>query len=315
MVKCDATDSILDLVGDTPVIRLNKVVPREAATVWAKLEILNPAGSIKDRICLSMIEAAEKEGKITPGRSVIVEPTSGNTGIGLAIVCAVKGYRLILTMPDDMSLERRLLLAAYGAELILTPAEEKMEGAVHKAEKIVQENPNALMPQQFRNPANPQTHRLSTGPEILEQVPGEIHAFVAGVGTGGTVTGVGEVLRNRFPSIHIIAVEPAESAVLSGGTANIHAIQGIGAGFVPEVLNTDIYDEIMTITGKEAKAFTKLLCSREGLLVGISSGAAAFAAVRIAKRLGPQKQVVTILCDTGERYLSTGIFSDVESDD
>lgn len=314
MAGYNATDSILDLIGDTPVIRLNKVVPEGAAAVWAKLEVFNPAGSVKDRICLSMIEAAEKEGKITPGRSVIIEPTSGNTGIGLAIVCAVKGYRLILTMPDDMSMERRLLLAAYGAELVLTPAEEKMEGAVRKAEEIIEENPNAFMPQQFRNPANPQTHRVTTGPEILEQVPGEIHAFVAGVGTGGTITGVGEVLRKKFPDIHIVAVEPAESAVLSGGRANTHDIQGIGAGFVPEVLNTGIYDEIMTITGKEAKAFTKLLCSGEGLLVGISSGAAACAAVRVAKRLGPQKQVLTILCDTGERYLSTGVFSSAEPD-
>lgn len=313
MTKYNATDSVLNLVGDTPVIKLNKVVPKGAATVWAKLEILNPAGSVKDRICLSMIEAAEKEGKITPGKSIIVEPTSGNTGIGLAIVCAVKGYRLILTMPDDMSIERRLLLAAYGAELILTPAEEKMEGAVRKAEEIVQENPNTFVPQQFKNPANPKIHRLTTGPEILEQVPGEVHAFVAGVGTGGTITGVGETLRKKFPGIHIVAVEPAESAVLSGGRANTHAIQGIGAGFVPEVLNTSIYDEIMTITGKEAKAFTKLLCSREGLLVGISAGAAVCAAVMVAKRFGPQKQVVTILCDTGERYLSTGVFSDVES--
>lgn len=311
MTKDDtsAKDNVLDLVGNTPIIKLNKVVSEGAATVWAKLEIFNPAGSVKDRICLSMIEAAEKEGKIAPGRSVIIEPTSGNTGIGLAIVCAVKRYRLILTMPDDMSLERRLLLAAYGAELILTPAEEKMEGAVRKAEEIIQENPDAYMPQQFKNLANPQTHRVTTGPEILEQVPGEVHAFVAGVGTGGTITGVGEVLRRKFPNIHIVAVEPAESAVLSGGRANTHAIQGIGAGFVPEVLNTSIYDEIMTITGKEAKDFTKHLCSREGLLVGISSGAAAFAAVRVAKRLGPKKQVVTILCDTGERYLSTGVFS------
>jgi cysteine synthase len=307
-----AVDSILNLVGDTPVVRLNKIVPFGASTVWAKLEILNPAGSVKDRICLGMIEAAEKEGKITPGRSIIVEPTSGNTGIGLALVCAVKGYRLILTMPDDMSLERRLLLAAYGAELILTPAEEKMEGAVRKAEKIVRENPDAFMPQQFKNLANPQIHRLTTGPEILEQVPGEIHSLVAAVGTGGTITGVGEVLRKKFPHIHIVAVEPAESAVLSGGQANVHDIQGIGAGFIPEVLNTSIYDEVMTITGKEAKAFTRLLCSREGLLVGISAGASALAAVRIAGRLGPQKQVVTILCDTGERYLSTGIFSTAE---
>jgi cysteine synthase A len=310
-IESTAVDSILDLIGGTPIIRLREVVPKGAATVWAKLENLNPAGSVKERICLKMIEVAEEEGKIKPGKSTIVEPTSGNTGIGLALICAVKGYRLILTMPDDMSLERRLLLAAYGAELVLTPAEEKMEGAVRKAEEIVRENKDAFMPQQFKNPANPEMHRLTTGPEILEQVPGEIHAFVAGVGTGGTITGVGEVLRKKFPNIHIVAVEPAESAVLSGKKANVHDIQGIGAGFVPEIL-AKIYDEVMTITGKEAKAFTKLLARREGLLVGISAGAAGLAAVRVAERLGSGRQVVTIFCDTGERYLSTGVFSEQE---
>ncbi|MGH7807577.1 MAG: cysteine synthase A [Thermodesulfobacteriota bacterium] len=312
MKNFSTVNSVLDLIGRTPVIKLNKVVPRRAATVWAKLENLNPAGSIKERICLKMIEVAEQERKITPGKSVIVEPTSGNTGIGLALVCAVKGYRLILTMPDDMSLERRLLLGAYGVELILTPAEEKMEGAVQRAEAIVRENPDAFMPQQFKNPANPDVHTLTTGPEILEQIPGEIHAFVAGVGTGGTITGVGEVLRKRFPSIHIVAVEPAESAVLSGKKPNVHDIQGIGAGFIPEILNTRIYDELMTISGREAKAFTKLIAKEEGLLVGISAGAAGLAAVRVAERLGQGKQVVTIFCDTGERYLSTDVFSENE---
>lgn len=312
MKNFSTVNSVLDLIGRTPVIKLNKVVPRRAATVWAKLENLNPAGSIKERICLKMIEVAEQERKITPGKSVIVEPTSGNTGIGLALVCAVKGYRLILTMPDDMSLERRLLLGAYGVELILTPAEEKMEGAVQRAEAIVRENPDAFMPQQFKNPANPDVHTLTTGPEILEQIPGEIHAFVAGVGTGGTITGVGEVLRKRFPSIHIVAVEPAESAVLSGNKPNVHDIQGIGAGFIPEILNTRIYDELMTISGREAKAFTKLIAKEEGLLVGISAGAAGLAAVRVAERLGQGKQVVTIFCDTGERYLSTDVFSENE---
>lgn len=310
MKVAPCVNSVLELIGDTPVIRLKKVVPKKAATVWAKLENLNPAGSIKERICLRMIEAAEKEGRISPGRSLIVEPTSGNTGIGLALVCAVKGYRLILTMPDDMSMERRLLLAAYGAELVLTPAEEKMEGAVRKAEEIVRKNPDAFMPQQFKNPANPEAHRLTTGPEILEQIPGEIHAFVAGVGTGGTITGVGEVLRKRFPNIHIVAVEPAESAVLSGKEANVHDIQGIGAGFIPDTLNTGIYDEVITITGKEAKAFTKAIAREEGLLVGISAGAAGLAALRVAERLGQGKQVVTIFCDTGERYLSTDVFKE-----
>ncbi len=308
-------DNILSLIGDTPVIKLNKIAPKGAAAVWAKLENCNPAGSVKDRICLSMIEAAEKKKKIKPGSSIIVEPTSGNTGIGLALICAVKGYRLILTMPEDMSLERRLLLAAYGAELVLTPADDKMVGAVKKAEEIVQENKNAFMPQQFKNPFNPEIHRLTTGPEILKQVPGEIHAFVAGVGTGGTITGVGEVLRKKFPNIYIVAVEPTESAVLSGGRANVHDIQGIGAGFVPEVLNTKIYDEVITITGEDAKRFTRFISRKEGLLVGISAGAAALAAVRVAERLGNERQVITIFCDTGERYLSTGIFSKDEYDD
>ncbi len=307
-----SVNSVLDLIGNTPVIRLKKTVPKMAATVWAKLENLNPAGSVKERICLRMIEVAEREGKIRPGKSVIVEPTSGNTGIGLALLCAVKGYRLILTMPDDMSLERRLLLAAYGAELVLTPAEEKMEGAVRVAENIVKEDPNAFMPQQFKNKANPEAHRLTTGPEILEQVPGEIHAFVSGVGTGGTITGVGEILKKHFPQIHIVAVEPAESAVLSGKEPHVHDIQGIGAGFVPDILNTKIYDEIITISSREARAFTKLLAKEEGLLVGISAGAAGLAAVRIAERLGPSKQVVTIFCDTGERYLSTEVFKEIQ---
>jgi cysteine synthase A len=310
MKALPVVDNILDLIGNTPVIKLRRVVPEGAATVWAKLENFNPGGSVKDRICLHMIEVAEKEGKIQPGKSIIVEPTSGNTGIGLALVCAVKGYRLILTMPEDMSLERRLLLAAYGAELVLTPAHEKMEGAVKKAEEIVRENKDAFMPQQFKNPANPEAHMLTTGPEILEQISGEIHAFVAGVGTGGTITGVGKVLRERFPDVYIVAVEPAESAVLSGKEANVHDIQGIGAGFIPDILADDIYDEVMTISGKEAKAFMRLLAKKEGLLVGISAGAAGLAAVRVAERLGRGKQVVTIFCDAGERYLSTGFFSD-----
>jgi cysteine synthase A len=256
-----------------------------------------------------MIEAAEREKKIHPSKTIVVEPTSGNTGIGLALVCAVKGYRLILTMPDDMSIERRLLLAAYGAELILTPAEEQMEGAVRKAEEIVCNNSDAFMPQQFKNPENPETHRKTTAPEILEQFPGEIHAFVAGVGTGGTITGTGAVLKGKFPNILIVAVEPAECAVLSGKKASVHEIQGIGAGFIPEILNTSIYDEIITITGEEAKKFTRLIARKEGLLVGISAGANGLAAARIAERLGPGKQVLTVFCDTGERYLSTGVFN------
>jgi cysteine synthase A len=301
-------DNILDLIGGTPIIKLSNVVPEGSAAVWAKLENLNPAGSVKERICLRMIEAAEKAGAIEPGKSVIVEPTSGNTGIGLALVCAVKGYRLILTMPDDMSLERRQLLTAYGAELVLTPAPEQMEGALRRAEELLKENPGSFMPQQFRNRENPAAHREGTGPEILEQMEGGIDAFVAGVGTGGTMTGVGEILRRTFPGIYIAAVEPEESAVLSGGRPRVHEIQGIGAGFVPEILNREIYDEVIRINGKEAKRFTRELALREGLLIGISAGAAGAAALKVAKKLGKGKNVVTIFCDTGERYLSTGLF-------
>lgn len=301
-------DNILDLIGSTPIIKLNNVVPEGAAEVWAKLENLNPAGSVKERICLGMIEAAEEKGILTPGKTVIVEPTSGNTGIGLALVCAVKGYRLILTMPDDMSLERRQLLTAYGAELILTPASKQMEGAVKKAEEIINEHPDSFMPQQFKNPANPETHRLTTGPEILEQMPEGIDAFVTGVGTGGTVTGAGKVLRKEYPDIYLAAVEPRESPVLSGGKSHLHEIQGIGAGFIPEILDRDIYDEVIQVSGNEAKSFTRELALREGLLVGISAGAAGFGALKIATKLGKGKKVVTIFCDTGERYLSTGLF-------
>ncbi len=306
------SDNILEQIGCTPVIHLRRVIPSGVATVWAKLEYLNPGGSVKDRICLSMISRAEEKGLIKPGRNIIVEPTSGNTGLGLALVCAVKGYRLILTMPDDMSIERRMLLTAYGAEVVLTPAEQKMGGAVRKAEELVQANPGAFMPQQFSNPANPAIHRATTGPEILSQVPGEIHGLVVGVGTGGTIMGVGEVLKSRFPHIYITAVEPAESAVLSGEGAHVHDIQGIGAGFVPEILDTSIYDEVHKVSGEEAKSFTRLLARKEGLFVGISSGAACLAALRLAERLDSDKQVVTIFCDTGERYLSTGLFSNVE---
>ncbi|MFI5322795.1 MAG: cysteine synthase A [Thermodesulfobacteriota bacterium] len=301
-------DNILELIGGTPLIRLNKIVPEGSASVWAKLENLNPAGSVKERICLSMIEDAEKRGIIKPGKSLIVEPTSGNTGIGLALVCAVRRYRLILTMPDDMSLERRQLLTAYGAELILTPAEEQMEGALRKAEEILKEHPGSFMPQQFKNTENPGAHREGTGPEILEQMDGGIDAFVAGVGTGGTITGVGEVLRKNNPHIYIAAVEPEESPVLSGGKSHVHEIQGIGAGFIPEILDREIYDEVIKVSGDEAKHFTKEVALKEGLLVGISAGAAGVAALRVAKKLGKGKNVITIFCDTGERYLSTGVF-------
>jgi cysteine synthase A len=279
-----------------------------SATVWAKLERANPGGSVKDRIGLAMIEAAERDGLLKPG-GVIVEPTSGNTGIGLAMVAAVKGYRLILTMPDTLSVERRTLLAAYGAELVLTPGAEGMKGAIAKAEELVRDNPGSFMPQQFKNPANPEVHRRTTAVEILHQVEGPIHAFVAGVGTGGTVTGVGEVLKERYPAVQIVAVEPANSPVLSGGQPGSHKIQGIGAGFVPGVLDMDVMDEVITVANEEALEAARRLAREEGLLVGISSGAAAFAALRVAERLGGGKTVVVILPDTGERYLSTDLFS------
>lgn len=298
-------ESILDLIGETPVVRLRRVVPDGAATVWAKLERANPAGSVKDRIGKAMIEAAEEAGELRPG-SVIVEPTSGNTGIGLAMVAAVKGYRLILTMPDTMTPERRALLKAYGAELVLTPGDDGMKGAIARAQEMVRKH-GYFMPQQFMNPANPEVHRRTTAREILEQV-GHVDAFVAGIGTGGTITGVGEVMRERLPEALIVAVEPAGSPVISGGQAGKHKIAGIGAGFVPEVLNTGIIDEIMTVEDDDAWEMTRRLAREEGILAGASSGAAAWAAVQIARRLGPGKVVVAVLPDTGERYLSTTLF-------
>lgn len=304
----NVVDSILDLIGNTPVIRLNNFITPDTATIWAKLENLNPAGSIKERICMSMIEAAEKDGEINPESTVLVDATSGNTGIGLALVCAIKGYKLILTMPDDKSMERRLLLAAYGAEVVLTPAEELMEGAINKALEIAETTPGSFMLNQFNNKENTKTHRLTTGTEIIDQIPEKIDAFVAGVGTGGTITGAGEILKEHYPDIHLIAVEPKECAVLSGGEANVHEMQGIGPGFIPEILNMGIYDEIITVSTEEASIFTKEIALKEGLLVGISAGAAGFAAMQVAKRLGKGKNVVTIFCDTGERYLSTGLF-------
>lgn len=302
-------ENVLDLIGWTPVVKLRRLPREDDATIWAKLESFNPGGSVKDRICLAMIEAAEKEGLISPG-STIVEPTSGNTGVGLAMVCAVKGYRLILTMPETMSLERRNLLAAYGAKLELTPGSEGMRGAIKRAEEIVQKNKNYFMPQQFKNKANPQIHRQTTAQEILEQVKGRIDAFVAGVGTGGTITGVGEVLKKKLGKVKVVAVEPARSPVLSGGSPGPHKIQGIGAGFVPEVLNTSVIDQIIKVQDEEAIETARLLAKKEGLLVGISSGAAAFAALQVARELGRGKVVVVILPDTGERYLSTGLFSE-----
>jgi cysteine synthase len=300
-------ESALGLIGCTPMVRLRRLPQKEDAAIWAKLESFNPGGSVKDRICLSMIEAAEKEGKIREG-TTIVEPTSGNTGIGLAMVCAVKGYRWILTMPETMSVVRRALLAAYGAQLELTPGNEGMRGAIRRAEEIVAKNAGFFMPQQFKNPANPQVHRETTVKEILSQIREKIDAFVGGVGTGGTITGVGEVLKKKLSQVKIVAVEPARSPVLSGGNPGPHKIQGIGAGFVPEVLNTSIIDQIIAVQDEEAASTARRLAKEEGLLVGISSGAAAFGALQVARELGQGRTVVVLLPDTGERYLSGGLF-------
>ncbi len=298
--------TILDMVGGTPLLRLPRLEPTGGAQLYAKAEQLEPAGSVKDRICLAMIEAAERDGRLPPGGTV-VEPTSGNTGIGLALVCAVKGYPLVLTMPASMSLERRQLLASFGAEIVLTEPEEAMEGAIRAAKAIAEER-GAFMPMQFQNPANPAAH-LVTGEEVLASLDAEgvaIDAFVAGVGTGGTITGVGRTLRQRWPALDIVAVEPEASAVLSGKPPGPTKIQGLAAGFVPEVLDTGIYDRVVTVSDRDAWETKLRLGREEGLLVGISSGANVFAAIALAKRLGPGKRVLTFLCDTGERYFSLG---------
>lgn len=298
-------DSVLELIGNTPLVRLNRIVGEEAAELYGKMENLNPGGSVKDRIALAMIRDAEEKGLLSPG-ATIVEPTSGNTGIGLAMVCAAKGYKLILTMPDTMSIERRRLLASFGARLVLTPGEEGMRGAVAHAERIAAETPGAFMPQQFKNPANPEVHRRTTGPEIVEALGGVPDAFVAGVGTGGTITGVGRFLKERSPDVLVVAVEPERSPVLSGGEPGSHRIQGIGAGFVPEVLDTGVYDRVVRVRDEDAWEMRKTLARREGLMVGISAGANVFAAAGVARELGKGRRVVTILPDTGERYLSCG---------
>lgn len=300
--------SILNLIGNTPMMKLSRVVREGDAEVWAKLEGFNPGGSVKDRPALAMIEDAEKTGRLKKGMK-IVEPTSGNTGIGLAMVAAVKGYTIILTMPESMTVERRRLLEAYGAELVLTPADRGMRGAIEKSDEIVASGPGYFKPDQFGNPANPAAHRRTTSKEIMASMGAKkIDAFVAGVGTGGTITGVGEVLKKKYKGIRVFAVEPAGSPVLSGGQPGRHMIQGIGAGFVPKILNTKVYDEIIQVTNDQAADMTKRLAQEEGLLVGISSGAACWAALEVAARLGKGKRVVTLFPDVGERYLTTGIF-------
>jgi len=302
---------VLDLVGRTPMVCLNRLPEGPGVTLWAKLESFNPGGSVKDRIACSMIEAAEEQGKLQPGGTV-VEPTSGNTGVGLAMVCAVRGYRLILTMPDTMSAERRALLGAYGAELVLTPGSEGMRGAMEKAREIAHRR-GGFIPGQFDNPANPDMHRRTTAEEIWRDTEGTVEVFVAGVGTGGTVTGVGQLLKGRRPDAHIVAVEPAASPVLSGGTAGSHRIQGIGPGFLPQVLEREVIDEVFTVDEADAAYTARRLAREEGILAGISSGAAVYAALEVMERDEHAGKVgVVVLPDTGERYLSTGLFGDTD---
>ncbi|MHC5075787.1 MAG: cysteine synthase A [Planctomycetota bacterium] len=300
-------DDITSVVGYTPLVRINKL-GSDKATVLLKLESKNPCGSVKDRIALSMIESAEKQGSIKEG-TIIIEPTSGNTGIGLAFVCAAKGYRLILTMPESMSIERRKILKFFGAEIVLTPAEKGMPGAVEQAEQLIAENPNSFLPQQFKNPANPQIHRETTAREIWSDSGGKVDILVAGIGTGGTITGCGEVLKEKNKNLKIMGVEPKDSPVLSGGKPGPHKIQGIGAGFVPDVLNTDFIDEIIKVSNEDAIETARQLALQEGILAGISAGANVWAAVQVSNREEFEgKTIVTFICDTGERYLSTELF-------
>jgi cysteine synthase A len=305
-------ENVTQLVGNTPLVRLNRVTDGAKATVVAKLEYYNPAKSVKDRIGLSMIEAGEQAGQITPD-TVIVEPTSGNTGIGLAMVCAQRGYRLIVTMPETVSKERRKVLRAYGAEVILTPGPDGMKGAIERANQIAAETPHAFIPQQFQNPANPEVHRRTTAEEIWRDTDGQIDIFVSGIGTGGTITGVGEVIKARKPSLHVVAVEPADSAVLSGQPKGPHPLQGIGAGFVPDILNTKIYVEIITVKNDDAFTIARRMAKEEGLMVGISSGAAAWAALQVALRPDSAgKLIVVIIPSFGERYLSTALYEGLD---
>ncbi|WP_313237566.1 cysteine synthase A [Sporosarcina ureae] len=298
-------NSVIDLVGNTPLVKLNRLTGADDADVYLKLEFFNPGSSVKDRIALAMIETAEKNGKLKES-STIIEPTSGNTGIGLAMIAAAKGYKSVLVMPDTMSLERRNLLRAYGADLVLTPGAEGMKGAILKAEQLAEEN-GWFLPQQFNNEANPEVHRLTTGPEIVNALD-QVDAFISGIGTGGTITGAGEVLKEHFPGVRIVAVEPEDSAILSGGKPGPHKIQGIGAGFVPEVLDTAIYDEIIKVSNDDAYTFARRAAREEGILGGVSSGAAIAAALQVAKKLGKGKTVVAIIPSNGERYLSTPLY-------
>lgn len=302
--------NVTELIGGTPLVRLNRISDESGAEILAKLEYFNPLGSVKDRIGFAMIDAAEKEGLIQPGKTTIIEPTSGNTGIALAFVSAAKGYRCILCMPETMSVERRNLLKALGAEVVLTEGPKGMKGAIAKAEELKAQTPNSFIPQQFDNPANPEMHRNTTAVEIWEDTDGKVDAFISGVGTGGTITGVGEILKEKKDSVWVVAVEPEDSPVLSGGDAGPHKIQGIGAGFVPKVLNTDVYDEIVRVTNEDSFATSRAVAASEGILVGISSGAAIHAAKVIARR--PEfkgKTIVVLLPDTGERYLSTALYN------
>lgn len=299
--------NILEAIGHTPMVRLNKLVDERSAQVYAKLESFNPMHSVKDRVARSMVEAAERSGELRPGMTV-VEPTSGNTGIGLAMVCAAKGYRLVITMPETMSIERRRLMAAFGAEIVLTPGKEGMMGAIARAEEMISSDPNSFMPQQFKNPANPQAHYVTTAEEILADLP-DLDAFVSAVGTGGTITGVGRALRERKCRVELVAVEPSASPVLSGGKPGPHRIQGIGAGFVPDTCDLSLIDHILQVDDVEAIKHARDLARKEGILCGISSGAALCGALNVAKELGPDAKVVVLLADTGERYLSTDLFS------
>ncbi|MGG0821575.1 cysteine synthase A [Paenibacillus turicensis] len=304
-------NNVTELIGGTPLVKLNRIVPEDSAEIYVKLEYQNPGSSVKDRIAYSIIEEAEKQGKLKPG-GTIVEATSGNTGIGLALVAAAKGYKAVIIMPETMSIERRNLLRAYGAELVLTPGSEGMNGAVKKAEEILKENPDYFLADQFRNQANVKIHRETTGPEIVEAIEsldGKLDAFVAGIGTGGTISGAGEVLKKRFPELKIYAVEPAASPILAGGKPGPHKIQGLGANFIPEILNQNIYDEIIHIENDDAFEQARIVARQEGILSGISSGAAVSAALQVAKKLGKGKRVVVIIPSNGERYLSTPLYN------